>query len=252
MYTNPPARMRTENGTAMHDTPTTSEPLRQDAGHADARRRVLVQLEALRDGERRRIARELHDGLGQQLVSVQLAVQALRPWLADAEGRARFEALQGLVQRLDRELDRIVFALRPAALEGCGLAEGVRAYLQSWSGLTGVAADLELFGLDAAQLPAPAEAAVFRVLQEALTNVAKHAQASRVSVSLARQHRELCGSVEDDGRGFLVAAGATPAAGRSHWGLTGMRERVEALGGHFSVESQPGRGTAVLWRVPVG
>jgi signal transduction histidine kinase len=161
------------------------------------------------------------------------------------------QRLQDLIQDLDRELDRIVFILRPTALEDCGLGEGVAAYAQSWSELTGVALDMELRGLDGDRLGPAVEAASFRVVQEALNNVAKYARASRVSLSLQRRRGLLVGSIEDDGVGFNAAEAMTPAAGRTNWGLLGMQERIEALGGSFAIDSQPGQGTTVLWRVPL-
>ncbi|WP_157268700.1 PAS domain-containing protein [Azohydromonas aeria] len=232
------------------------------AERTHALRQLLQHLEGLQDEERRRIARELHDGLGQVLSSVALAVSTLRQAGAagaghDGQGqdapawRQRVEQLHGLMQHLDRELDRIVFTLRPTALEDCGLGEGVAAYAQTWSQLTGVAVDLELHGLEQGRLSATVEAAVFRVVQEALNNVAKYAQASQVSVSLQRRRGLLAGSVEDDGVGFDAAEATAGAAGRSRWGLLGMQERIEALGGSFAIDSQPGTGTTVLWRLPL-
>ena len=216
-----------------------------------ALRQLLTHLESVQDEERRRIARELHDGLGQYLSSVSLAVSALRQAPDDAAARERMQRLQDLIQDLDRELDRIVFILRPTALEDCGLGEGVAAYAQSWSELTGVALDMELRGLDGDRLGPAVEAASFRVVQEALNNVAKYARASRVSLSLQRRRGLLVGSIEDDGVGFNAAEAMTPAAGRTNWGLLGMQERIEALGGSFAIDSQPGQGTTVLWRVPL-
>jgi PAS domain S-box-containing protein len=215
-----------------------------------ALRSLLHHVETVQDEERRRVARELHDGLGQYLASLALAVSALRTSCADAQARENVQRLHGLLQRLDQELDRIVFILRPTALEDCGLGEGVAAYVQTWSGLTGVAVDVELVGLENAQLGTPVEAAAFRVVQEALTNVAKHAKAGRVSVE--RRRGQLLGCVEDDGVGFDAASATAPVAGCTHWGLLGMQERIAALGGSFSIESQPGAGTTVLWRLPLG
>jgi signal transduction histidine kinase len=232
--------------------PSREVPQQQVTDLTQALQQLLIHLETVRDDERRRIARELHDGLGQQVSSVALALDVLQPLLAGDLARAQAARLRALVQQLDRELDRVVFVLRPSALEGCALGEGVAAYVQAWSALTGVAVDLELQGLDGEPLPAAVETAVFRVVQEALTNVARHARAQRVSVSLARRGRVLIGSVEDDGQGFDPADHAASAAGRSHWGLLGMRERIEALGGSFAVESRPGQGTGVLCRVAVG
>lgn len=216
-----------------------------------ALRQLLIHLETVQDEERRRIARELHDGLGQYLSSLALAVSALRQAPDDAGAREWLERLHVLLQQLDRELDRIVFILRPTALEDCGLGEGVAAYVQTWSELTGVAVDLELHGLEQGRLSPAVEAASFRVVQEALNNVAKYARASHVSLSLERRRGQLVGVIEDDGVGFDAAEAMTPAAGRSHWGLLGMQERVEALGGSFSIDAGPGQGTTVLWRLPV-
>ena len=216
-----------------------------------ALRQLLIHLESVQDEERRRIARELHDGLGQYLSSVVLALSALRQSPDDMAARERLHRLQGLIQELDRELDRIVFILRPTALEDCGLGEGVSAYVNTWSELTGVSADLELRGLDHGRLTPSVETATFRVVQEALNNVAKYARASRVSLSLERRRGLLVGSVEDDGVGFDATDATTSTAGRSNWGLLGMQERIEALGGTFAIDSQPGQGTTVLWRLPV-
>jgi len=216
-----------------------------------ALRQLLIHLESVQDEERRRIARELHDGLGQYLSSVALAMTALRQSPDDVAARERLQRLQGLIQELDRELDRIVFILRPTALEDCGLGEGVSAYVQTWSELTGVSTDLELHGLDHERLTPSVETATFRVVQEALNNVAKYARASRVSLSLERRRGLLVGSIEDDGVGFDATDATSPAAGRSNWGLLGMQERVEALGGTFAIDSQPGQGTTVLWRLPL-
>jgi PAS domain S-box-containing protein len=215
-------------------------------------RQLLVRVESVQDEERRRIARELHDGLGQYLTAVTLAVGALKDAPTDLPTRERVQRLNELMQHLDRELDRMVFLLRPTALEDCGLGEGVAAYVRSWSELTGVSVDLELHGLDGERLPTSVETAVFRIVQEALNNVAKHARASRVSVSLEQRRRQLMGSIEDDGVGFETAdAPAAPKASRTHWGLVGMRERIEALGGTFAIESRAGEGTSILLRVPL-
>ncbi|WP_051242957.1 PAS domain-containing protein [Azohydromonas australica] len=214
-------------------------------------RQLLMRVESVQDEERRRIARELHDGLGQYLTAVTLAVGTLRDVPTDSSIQERVQRLGELMQHLDRELDRMVFLLRPTALDDCGVGEGVAAYVRSWSELTGVRVDLALHGLDGERLPVPVETAVFRVVQEALNNVAKHARASRASVNLQRRGGQLAGCIEDDGVGFEAADTAAPAAGRTHWGLVSMRERIEALGGTFAIESHAGEGTSVLLRVPL-
>ncbi|WP_157271808.1 PAS domain-containing protein [Azohydromonas aeria] len=241
--------------TDIHEQRLSRELLEQRvAERTQALRQLLLRVENVQDEERRRIARELHDGLGQALSAVALAVSALRGTTGAgdaAAARERMDRLPGLLHQLDRELDGIVFRLRPTALDDCGLGEGVAAYVQTWGELTGIAVDMELRGLEGARLDAAVEAAVFRVVQEALNNVAKHARATRVSLSLERRRGQLVGSVEDDGVGFDAAQAAAPSAGRSHWGLLGMQERMGALGGRLDIESQPGQGTAVLWRLPL-
>jgi PAS domain S-box-containing protein len=242
------------SATDVHEQRLSRELLEQRvAERTRTLQQLLLRLETVQDEERRRLARELHDGLGQYLSSVALVVGALCQAPDDPAVRGKLQRLNEMMQGLDRELDRMVFILRPTALEDGGLGEGVAAYARTWSELTGVTVDLELHGLDGRRLPAPVETAVFRIVQEALTNVAKYARASRVSVSLERRRRQLVGSVEDDGVGFDAGAEAmASASGRHHWGLLGMRERAQALGGSFAVESQPGSGTTVLWRLPLG
>ncbi len=228
----------------------------------ERRRRLLTRIERLEDDERRRIARELHDALGQQLTAVMLAVSQVSHLCGEAEpgedpadrSRRRDEAL-GRVERLlkdvDADLDRIVFELRPTGLEDVGLAEGLAAYVDTWSQLSGVKVDLLSRGFDRARLPMPLEAAIFRVAQEALNNVSKHARAAEVNIALECGRDELRMTIEDDGVGFAVAADGTFPATRPSWGLLGMKERVESLGGTFALESSEGRGTTVIVRVPV-
>ncbi|WP_157266943.1 ATP-binding protein [Azohydromonas aeria] len=218
---------------------------------ATRQRRLLQHLETMQDEERRRIARELHDSLGQQLTAVSLALGALHGKL---RGRAAGEDVAEVRRALevaDRDLDRLVFELRPAALEHGGLHEGITAYVSSWSALTGQPVDLLLRGLQGRALPVHVELAVFRVVQEALNNIAKHARSRSVSVSVECFKARLVASVEDDGVGFDAARALDVEAGQVNWGLVGMRERIEALGGSFEIESRPGEGTAVLWRVPL-
>ena len=223
----------------------------QHAG--ELRRELLARVETLQDEERRRIARELHDTLGQLLSAMLLSVSAVQARLHDHDPAlaGQFDKLQQLMQTVDHELDRIVFTLRPTALEDGGLGDAIAAHVATWSELTGQPVDLLLTGLEGRRLPPRVEAAVFRVVQEALSNIAKHARATSIGVSVERLGRLLMASIEDDGVGFDIEP-AEPAGGnRPSWGLLGMRERIEALGGNFDIESHPGRGTTVLLRVPL-
>jgi PAS domain S-box-containing protein len=240
------------SATDIHEQRSAREVLEQRVQErTHALRTLLARVEHVQDEERRRIARELHYSLGQYLTSLSLAVSALARQ-SDPALRERLAALQQPMQQVDRELDRLVFTLRPTALEDCGLGDAVAAHVATWSELSGIPVDLAQHGLDGQRLPAPVEAAVFRVIQEALNNVTKHAGATHVSVSVERSRRQLRASVEDDGVGFEPAEERDALSSlRTGWGVLGMKERIESLGGHFIVESQPGAGTTVLLRVPL-
>jgi PAS domain S-box-containing protein len=214
---------------------------------AELLRQLNVRLEQVQDDERRRIARELHDALGQQVTAVMLAVSHAASAEDPGAVRHGLSRVSALMRELDMDLDRLVFQLRPTGLEDGGLADGVAAHAATWSELTGVRVDLLTRGLEGRRLPLPVEAAVFRVVQEALNNVARHAQARLVGLTLEVARGVLRATIEDDGRGFVVDAEGAPTS----WGLLGMTERIEALGGRVAIESAPGAGTTVLVQVPI-
>lgn len=197
---------------------------------AELRRQLLSRVETLQNEGRRRIARDLHDSSGQYLSSVSLTIGSFTGQLDDAVAKERFAGIKDLLQQADEELDRIIFALRPTSLEDCGLGEGLATYVRTWGQLTGVPVDLALHGLNGERLPSAIESAAFRVVQEALNNVSRHACASRVSVSVERLHRQLVVAIEDDGIGFEMGNPASSRPGYMNWGLLGMQERVESLG----------------------
>jgi signal transduction histidine kinase len=218
---------------------------------SEMRRKLLMHMESAQDAERRRIARELHDSLGQKLTAMSLCIAMLERQVPDEKGQHQLHRLRTLLDAADRELDHIVFQLRPMALAGSALIDAVTLHVKTWSQLSQVPVDLVVEGLERSVLPEEVEIGVFRVIQEALNNIAKHALASRVSVALRRSRHTLALSIEDDGGGFDVADLAQPGGSRQGYGLAGMRERVEALGGSFTVESSRGQGCAVLVRLPV-
>lgn len=196
--------------------------------------------------ERQRIARELHDTVGQQLCAMRLTVADAHKSRQAGLLRKRLSLLESLIAAADVEVDRAVFSLHPPALGQQGLAEAVRQHVSHWSGLFGVPVDLLITGLEH-HAPAPAvTAAAYRIVQECLTNIAKHAQAGRVGVALSVRRGQLQLSIEDDGAGFDL-----DAAPRGRLGLVGMGERVVALQGSFEVESAPGAGTTVLVTLPL-
>lgn len=218
-----------------------------------ARRELLRRLVTAQEVERRRISQELHDQMGQQLAALMIGLKTLD---ADSYGRqaalATLRQLQGLTDQLAREVHTLAWGLRPPALDDLGLRTALFNYVEEWAERSRVAVDFHSSGFEGARLPFSHETALYRIAQEALTNVLKHSGADRVSVILERRADHVLAVVEDNGRGFDAEALAeAPARGR-RLGLVGMRERAELLGGTLNVESTPGLGTSVFVRIPVG
>jgi NarL family two-component system sensor histidine kinase LiaS len=196
--------------------------------------------------ERNRLARDLHDSVKQQLFATAMQVAAARALLpADPEavGQHLAEAEQ-LARQSQQELTGLLQELRPATLDGKGLVEALRTYTAEWSRRTNIPAQVRLQG--ERPLPLEVEQALFRVAQEALANVTRHSLAKMADVHLAWQNGDVILTVADDGRGFEPAG-----SGQRGVGLHSMQERVEALGGRFQVDSQPGKGTNVIATVPL-
>jgi two-component system sensor histidine kinase UhpB len=213
-------------------------------GRIEAERRRSGRL-ALRaqEEERRRLARDLHDEVNQALTAILLRLQAVSqdapPNVADELAEVR-----RLVNQAMDELLRLARELRPTALDDHGLYPAIESQVRRFCSQTGIGADLRTHG-DPAELDPDREIAVFRIAQEALANVARHASASTVEIDLARlgDHGvEL--TVRDDGRGFA------PAGESNGLGLNGMAERARLVGGELDIDSSPGGGTAVSLRVP--
>ena len=212
-----------------------------------ARTEFLTRLVFAQEDERRRIAREMHDRFGEQLTALALGIRMLK----DARGerddwRAHVESIEAIAQRLDRDVDTLVWELRPTALDDLGLRAALANYVQDWSSRAGIPAALHTSGLLDDRLPSDTETALYRIAQEALTNVAKHASAKHVEIILERRAGTVLLIVEDDGMGFnpAVAGGA-----RQGFGLLGMRERAGLVGATLEIESSAGKGTTVLVRM---
>jgi two-component system, chemotaxis family, CheB/CheR fusion protein len=220
---------------------------------AEEQARTLVgQLVTAQEDERRRISRDLHDQLGQQLTAIRLRLQSLKERCGSDEELCReVEDVQALVGRLDKEVDFLAWEMRPTALDDLGLGAALSNFVEEWSKHHHVPAEFHAASMGDARLPPEVETCLYRITQEALNNIFKHSQAARVSVILERADGDAVLVVEDDGVGF----DASEAAGRGGdrgLGLVGMRERAALLGGTVEVESEPGKGTAVLARVPAG
>jgi PAS domain S-box-containing protein len=215
------------------------------------RTELLRRLVTAQEDERRRVARDLHDGLGQELTALILGLKALEQSVPeDAPGRDRLREVERIVNVIGREAHDLAVELRPTALDDLGLPAALTAYVDRWSERTGIAADFEPVGLGGDRLPPEVETTAYRVVQEALNNVAKHAGARRVTVMVSRQGGELVAMVEDDGRGFDPGRDGLGSGGRS-LGLLGMRERVGLVGGALVIESGEGEGTVVQARIPL-
>jgi signal transduction histidine kinase len=214
-----------------------------------ARTELLTRLVFAQEDERMRIAREMHDQFGEQLTALGLGIRALRNGCADHPHlRPQVEALEQVAQRLDRDVDHLVWELRPTALDDLGLRAALANYVQDWSRRAGVRADLHTTGLSADRLTSQIETTLYRIAQEALNNVAKHARADSVDVILERRTDQVSLIIEDDGVGFEQGA-----AGPSHqgFGLLGMQERAALVGATVQIESVAGEGTTIIVRMPI-
>jgi len=217
-----------------------------------ARTELLRCLVTAQEDERRRVSRELHDLLGQDLTALILGLKALEAVVPEEPlGRRGLREMQEIVGRIGREVHDLAVELRPTALDDLGLHAALDNYVERWSVRAGIAVDLHCSGLDAARLTPAVETTIYRVVQEALNNVLKHARADRVSVIVERRDGHAIALVEDDGQGFTPEeSGELDGFGR-RLGLLGMRERVALVGGALQVESSSGAGTTVRARIPL-
>jgi PAS domain S-box-containing protein len=253
----PPAAAPALARHAVRDTPSTSETRRQlsesrtllaaeiaDRTQAEtSRARLLRRLVVAQEDERRRLAQELHDGLGQRLTALRLILEAF-----DGDRSARpmptATALE-MLARIDQDVDFIAWELRPAALDELGLVQVLETYVSEWSRHAGVPAVFHARPANLERFAPEVEATIYRITQETLNNVAKHARARSVNVLLELRDDNLALVVEDDGVGYQPAV-----KGETMMGLTGMRERALAVGGTIELEPTPGGGTTVLACIP--
>ena len=205
----------------------------------DALRRVVEAQEL----ERRRLARELHDQTGQELTSVLLGLKAVEEARGDEERAEALAAVRTQVVETLHDVRRLAVELRPKALDDFGLVAALEHLRDTFSEQTGMRVDLEANVGD--RLPSDVETALYRIVQEALTNIVKHAQARAVSIVLARSGHAITAVIEDDGRGF------TTGDRSDGLGLLGMGERLALLGGKLKLESSPGAGTTIVAEVPL-
>jgi signal transduction histidine kinase len=216
---------------------------------------LLHQVVGAQEAERQRIARELHDATGQSLTAINLGLRGVEASL-QADGLPR-DQIQQQVRELRSfgttalgELRHIIADLRPAILDDMGLAAALKWYMQGFQDRWQVDGEFILEG-SPLRLPAEVETVLFRIAQEALTNIAKHAWASQATLVLRFAPGIVCLIVEDDGVGFDPAKVLAHQAPRPGWGLLGIQERVALLGGQYAIDSAPGQGTRVWVTVPL-
>jgi PAS domain S-box-containing protein len=212
------------------------------------REQLVLRLVNAQEEERRRVARELHDQLGQHLTGLDLGLSRLRSLSVDnPDATELIRKLREIASEMSRDAHHLALELRPAALDDLGLAEAVSNYADDIA--RRAALDVDVHCDLKARLDPAIETTIYRVIQEALNNVVKHARAKRVSVILARQDGALQAIIEDDGIGFKAEKVLSDANGRL--GVVGMRERITLVGGELKIESRPGRGTTLFVRLPI-
>ena len=213
----------------------------------------LEQIITAQEEERKRIARELHDETGQALASLMVGLRNVEEAPSPQAAHQRLVELRAQTAGALEDVRRLALELRPSALDDLGLAAALRRYVQDFTTRFDVRVDLQMDGLERQRLAPQVETAVYRIVQEALTNTARYAQASQVSVLVKAgdAQRQLSIIVEDNGCGFDAESVLRAGLAENRMGLYGIRERAELLGGTLTVESQSGGGTTVYVRVPL-
>jgi two-component system CheB/CheR fusion protein len=209
-------------------------------------RGLLGRLITVQEDERRRIARDLHDDIGQKMTALHLKLEALRRAQPAGSLLTQVEEAQAFVQQLDRDLDFFTWELRPAALYDLGLGQALRDFVAEWSKNYNIAAEFQEVGGNKERLRADFEIHFYRIAQEALNNVFKHAKATNVDVVLQRRDGEIVLTIEDNGVGFGPGQ-PMPHGGR---GLVNMRERAALMDGTLEIERGENGGTAIIVRAP--
>ncbi len=216
-------------------------------------RRLSARLESAREEERKDIAREIHDELGQRLTTLKIALSWLarrlpeEPKSLGEKTRAMYELVDTTIQTVQRISEK----LRPPILDDLGAAAAVAWQVEEFGKLTGIKCEFSADPRYAElRLPAEIEITTFRIVQEALTNVARHAEAKNVSIVLGRRDSSLVVVIEDDGKGFDVDS-IEPSSGGQRLGIFGMHERTALIGGKLMIESERGAGTSVFLEVPL-
>jgi signal transduction histidine kinase len=218
-----------------------------ERGRQQRKHRELVRNLALaQEEERRRISRELHDEVGQQVSALLLGLGELATEYCVPEGSETLRQLRAIAQSVAKEVHHLAVELRPTSLDDLGLVRAMGAYVDTWAGRAKLKAEFHAVGFTNQRLDPAIEITLYRIVQEALQNVLKHARATAVSVIIQLDAAAVSAIIEDDGAGFETDKRQTA----DRLGLLGMKERAALVGGELRVESTPGSGTSVFLRVP--
>ncbi len=214
-------------------------------------RKYLSRIIETQENERRRISRELHDEIGQALYAIKFNLEMVDKDLppAAAAVRGRLEEAKFLSGQTLTAMRQLSQDLRPTMLDDLGLVPTLRWYIQNFSNRLGICSNFEAVGLEG-KLSPQIETAFYRIVQEALNNIAKHAQADRVEIALVKKDSRIYASVQDNGKGFDVDKVVHPEAPERGFGIVGIQERVSLLGGQLEIQSRPGFGTLISIEIP--
>ncbi len=213
------------------------------------RAQLLNKVVSAQEEERRRISRELHDETGQALTSLLVQLKILERQSSSSTIQTQVEDLRSMTARTLQEIRRLAADLRPVALDDLGLLPALENYVEGFSTQTGIDLTFTVSAAGDLRLPHEVEITLYRVIQEALTNIARHAQASSARIALTREASALHVCIEDDGCGFDLEG--VLQSGECGLGLLGMRERIEIVSGTLRVDSRPGEGTTIHIQLPI-
>jgi signal transduction histidine kinase len=214
--------------------------------------KLSAQLLSAQEAERKRISQELHDEMGQALTAISINLAAIEKELPSgiiSMIRGRLEETRSLADQTLEQIRELSLNLRPAMLDDLGLVPTLRWYVNRYATRLNIEVELDAIGVEE-RLSPETETVLYRIMQEALTNAARHAQAHRVRIRLERKEATVTASIEDDGQGFDVEVVTGRKALEHGVGLLGIRERVASVGGNFSIESYLGQGTRLTIEIP--
>lgn len=219
--------------------------------HEKELERLSEAREKAQEEERRRIARELHDGLGQMLTAIKFNVEILEDAVPETNGsRKKLREIKTLLDNVMEEAREISYNLMPSVLEDFGLVPALQLLCEQFSRTHGVKANFQSHGITG-RLDPSLEVNIYRIAQEALNNIGKHAQARGVDVQLLRQGERIRLLIEDDGKGFRLGGPLRRSSERGGMGLVSMRQRVGTFGGTLDIDSTPGHGTQITVDIPL-